>query len=475
MKQKKNNTFAAQSIFHQLFFVTSFTIIVTFIAIWFIFLAVFNNYYVQRCYKDMEKDLSNVINEFEYCRFRQQQGVEGDVLKKNSTALVRDFMVVNSKGMVMYSSDVHSEKFESPDFAYIYEQTLKGKNHFKGKSGEGFSQDCYMASKMYNSSDGYYCIIEFSWSNQKWFDIWQFMQVFVITMLFATLICVVILYALTKKLTSPITQMAKAAEKIGQGNFSLRLPVFQSQDLQELGQAFNDMAQSLENHEQVHNSFIANVSHELRTPMTSIGGFADGILDGTIPPSQTKNYLRIISDETKRLTRLVRAMLNLSKLESGTMELQTTRFSVVQPIVATLVTFEKRLDEKNIEIRGLDIDRIDVEADEDLIHQVMYNLIENAIKFTDKGGYIEFIFEPKAHEKLLQVTIRNSGDGIASEDLLLVFDRFYKTDKSRAKDKNGVGLGLNIVRSIIHLHGGTVYADSKAGEYTEFVFTLPTA
>ena len=197
----------------------------------------------------------------------------------------------------------------------------------------------------------------------------------------------------------------------------------------------------------------------------------DGLLDGTIPKEQERYYLKIISSEVHRLARLVRSMLNLAKIEAGELKPNLQYFSVLEPIVDTLVTFEPRLEEKQIEIRGLDVDRVILYADNDLVHQVMYNLIENAIKFVDKGGYIEFHFEPEGN--MTSISIRNSGEGLSEDELPLVFDRFYKTDKSRGLDKTGVGLGLNIVRSIIKLHGGKIMVRSVKNEYTEFVFTLP--
>ena len=207
--------------------------------------------------------------------------------------------------------------------------------------------------------------------------------------------------------------------------------------------------------------------------MTTIGGFVDGILDGTIPKSQQNYYMRIISSEVGRLTRLVKSMLNLAKIEAGELEPNKTSFPVTEPILDTLLTFEPRIDEKNIDIRGLDVQRINMYADIDLIHQVMYNLIENAIKFVDKGGYIEFSFEDG--EDATSVSIRNSGEGLAEDELPLVFDRFYKTDKSRGIHAQGLGLGLNIARSIVEIHGGKIMVKSLKGEYTEFTFTIPKA
>ena len=251
----------------------------------------------------------------------------------------------------------------------------------------------------------------------------------------------------------------------------MTLPDYSVAEFDQLANSFNEMTANLKSYDTMRNSFLANVSHELRTPMTSIGGFVDGMLDGTIPPEEQQRYLRIISSEVNRLARLVRSMLNLAKIEAGELEPNLAYFSVLEPIVDTLVTFENRLEEKKIEIRGLDTERMDLYADNDLVHQVMYNLIENAIKFVDKGGYIEFSFERQG--AMTAVSIKNSGEGLSEDELPLVFDRFYKTDKSRGLDKAGVGLGLNIVRSIVRLHGGEIMVRSVKGEYTEFVFTLP--
>ena len=301
--------------------------------------------------------------------------------------------------------------------------------------------------------------------------IWQIMRVFLLSILLVFIVVVIFVYFIAGRLSAPIIQIADVSRRLGKGDFSVQLPKYDIYEMQELANAFNDMAASLKNYDTMRNSFIANVSHELRTPMTSIGGFIDGILDGTIPPEQHEYYLRIISSEVARLTRLVRSMLNLAKIEAGELKLNCTKFSVLEPIVDTLVTFEKRLEAKSIEIRGLDTDRYNLYADNDLIHQVMYNLIENAIKFVDENGYIEFNFDSVG--PMTVIAIRNSGEGLSEDELPLVFDRFYKTDKSRGLDATGVGLGLNIVRSIIRLHGGEIMVRSVKGEYTEFVFTVP--
>ena len=216
----------------------------------------------------------------------------------------------------------------------------------------------------------------------------------------------------------------------------------------------------------------ANVSHELRTPMTTIAGFIDGILDGTIPPEKQTYYLKIVSDEVKRLSRMVRTMLDLSRIDSGELRLRVQRFDLMDTILTTLISFEKRIEEKNIQILGLeDAQSLQIDGDPDMIHQVVYNLVENAVKFVDPDGYIQMRITDMSDRTV--VAIQNSGQGIPADELSLIFDRFYKADKSRSQDKNGMGLGLYLVRTIVKLHGGDITVRSVVGEFCEFEFWIP--
>ena len=273
-------------------------------------------------------------------------------------------------------------------------------------------------------------------------------------------------------LVKPLKQMTQAAKQFAKGDFSVRVSETSNDEIGELAVSFNNMAESLSSSEVTRRSFIANVSHELKTPMTTIAGFIDGILDGTIPPEKNTYYLQIVSEEVKRLSRLVKSMLDLSRLDNGELKLNCKTFDLLSTLVTILITFEQEIDKKNIEVRGLEnISPKKIYGDKDLIHQIVYNLIENAVKFTDEGGYIEFdITENNSRTDFM---IKNSGTGIKKTEIPLVFDKFYKTDKSRSKDKKGLGLGLYLVRSIIRLHGGDITADSVYGEYTEFKFYIP--
>lgn len=274
------------------------------------------------------------------------------------------------------------------------------------------------------------------------------------------------------RMVQPLRKMAAAARSFGEGDFSVRVDESSQDEIGELAVAFNAMATSLADSECANRSFIANVSHELKTPMTTISGFIDGILDGTIPPDQEKKYLRIVSSETKRLSRLVRTMLDLSRIDNGELHLRMRRFDLTNTMLNALLSFEQRIEEKNLQILGLEnAESLYVDGDPDMIHQVLYNLIENAVKFTPDGGYIALKMEKQPGKTYM--AIRNSGPGIALDEVEMVFDRFYKTDRSRNKDKTGMGLGLYIVRTIIRQHGGEITASSIPGDYTEFSFFLP--
>ena len=295
-----------------------------------------------------------------------------------------------------------------------------------------------------------------------------------IAILVGSLVSFTAVYFITYQQVKPLRDMATAVSRFASGDFSVRVPVTDETEVGQLAGAFNNMALSLDSSEIMRRSFIANVSHELKTPMTTISGFVDGILDGTIPEEKRAQYLTVVSSETKRLSRLVRSMLDLSRIDSGDIKLNKSRFDISKTVTDTLLTFVQRIEDKNIEIRGMENLRpVYVSGDSDLIHQVVYNLIENAVKFTNEGGYISVkVF---SRERSAYVRIRNSGMGIPSGELTHVFERFYKTDKSRSSDKTGVGLGLFIVKTIIGLHSGSIEVRSEEGSWCELEFNIPTS
>ena len=272
----------------------------------------------------------------------------------------------------------------------------------------------------------------------------------------------------------PLAQVAEAARKFGHGDLSARVSVPKSSTLEvtELAQSFNTMAESLQQSERRRQEFVANVSHELKTPMTTIGGFIDGMLDGTIPPEKHTYYMQTVSAEVRRLSRLVRNMLDISRLQAqGVEESRKTRFDVSEVIGDVLISFEQKINAKKLQVTASLPERaVYTRADRDGITQVLYNLTDNAVKFCPENGRLGLRLDVENAKAV--VTVRNTGPTIAPEELPLLFDRFHKTDKSRSADRDGWGLGLYIAKTILDAHGEDIFAESADG-VTTMRFTLP--
>ena len=285
------------------------------------------------------------------------------------------------------------------------------------------------------------------------------------------LAAVIAAYFITERIVHPLKNMTRAAKSFGKGDFSERIAVHGHDEVSELALAFNNMAESLESLESMRNSFLANVSHDLRTPMTTISGFIDGIISGAIPDDQHEYYLGVISAEVHRLSRLVSQLLDISRLESGDRKFNFTDFDVAEVSRLILLSFEQKIDEKHLDVEFYaEEDAMFANADKDAIYQIIYNLCHNAIKFSSEGGRFE-IRITKLSGKKIKVSIFDEGQVISPEDAKHIFDRFYKTDKSRGLDKSGVGLGLYICKTIIDAHEETIRHEHHDNG-CEFWFTL---
>ena len=298
-------------------------------------------------------------------------------------------------------------------------------------------------------------------------------QMFLIIIVIALIGTLIVSYFLSSRMTRPLKTMANAAKEFAAGDFSVRVPEDNHCDeIDELATSFNNMARDLEQLEELTQGFIGNFSHEFKTPMTTISGFVDGMLDGTIPQDQQKKYLHIISEEVKRLSRMTMSMLAAAKIQSGELIISPVPFDFSEMASQILLSFEQKITAKNIEVDADLADRLMVMGDRDHVFRAVYNLVDNAVKFINEGGTLRVTAYPAG--AFCEFSISNTGDGIAPEDIPHVFDRFYKTDRSRSRDRSGAGLGLYIVKNIINLHGGDISVRSDGGE-TEFSFTLPLA
>jgi signal transduction histidine kinase len=234
------------------------------------------------------------------------------------------------------------------------------------------------------------------------------------------------------------------------------------------------MAASMMDLEKMRSSFLSNVSHDLRTPMTTISGFIDGMIDGTIPKEKHEYYLKLISNEVKRLSRLVSALLDISRIQAGERKFTESAFDICEMARVILISFEQQIEKKKLDVEfDVESDNIFVSADRDAIYQILYNICDNAVKFSSEGGKYRIKITEK--DKRIFVSVYNEGIGIPSDELPHVFERFYKNDKSRSLDKTGIGLGMYIAKSIIDAHNEEIWVKSKYGEYCEFVFTVKKA
>ncbi len=300
----------------------------------------------------------------------------------------------------------------------------------------------------------------------------RMVRIYIVSAIIPLLLMFAALSVITYRLTKPLKLMSDAAKAMARGDFSRRIPVTSDDEIGQLAVSFNQMTNSLARLEEVRKSFIANVSHELKTPMTTISGFIDGIIDGTIDAEKQPYYLGIVHDEVKRLSRMVEEMLNVSRLESDEFELKRESFNFKDQVLSIVISQEQRIEKKKIDIVGLDsILDVNINADKDLIHRVVYNLVDNAIKFTNEGGKISF--KVNYNSKDFTFRIENTGKGIPQGELPYVFERFYKVDKSRSSNKESTGLGLYIVKTIIKKHGGVISVSSIQNQFTAFEFTLP--
>ena len=289
-----------------------------------------------------------------------------------------------------------------------------------------------------------------------------------LTLLLSSVLSIV----LTNRITQPLHDIGEAARRFGGGDFSARVAPSGDDEITSLAQTFNSMAVNLESIDKSRSQFMGNLAHELRTPMTSVKGFVDGMLDGTIPPEMQHHYLEIVSQETGRLARLVQNMLDITKLEAGEYKVHARSYDVWETLTGVLLANEQRVLAGKIVINDLAPVPTMVYADPDLVHQVVQNLMDNALKFTPPGGNIRFEVK-RLQPGIVEVSITNTGEGISPEALPFVFQRFYKEDASRGLNAKGSGLGLHICKVLITLSGGTIRVDSKQGEWCRFTFTLP--
>ncbi|MBO5745638.1 MAG: HAMP domain-containing histidine kinase [Clostridia bacterium] len=470
-------------LFQKIFMTTAIAMLISTILILVLLSISVNNYFVndkKQLLTDNCKTVSSVLSSQTDNSEKFYVSLNG-MIRVVSNAVLGETYVCDSEGNVFICSctEWNTSKSCAHSKSTIPQNILniasKGSFFEVGRLSGRFENSFYTAATPFYSFDGKVLGFVFISSRASHLQaMWsELSQIYIICTAIPLTVLFVFLYFMTRKITRPINHMSKAAENMSKGDFSQRIPVEGDDEIATLAATFNAMTDSLTQLEGMRRSFIANVSHELRTPMTTIGGFIDGILDGTIPPDKQEAYLTIVSSEVKRLSRLVQSMLSLARLESGEMKPNPTNFILSELICDVLLSQEQRIDSKNLNIEGLDDDSdVELIADRDLIYQVVYNLLDNAIKFTPENGTID-ISVLQDENKNICFSIKNDGKGISPEHLKYIFDRFYKSDKARSANKDGTGLGLYIVKTIVDIHKGSIKVKSQPDEFTEFTVTLP--
>ena len=385
-------------------------------------------------------------------------------------------LVLYDENREVIYTDLEDEYIDTLDLQH-FARKMEHNGEYRGKKSIGLAslnQKCHVYGKAikdyFENSRAKYIVmldLENDFQNSYKFVVLQFVTSLICVICFSILILLVYTYYIT----IPLRQMKIVAQEYARGNFKPKVEINTQDDIGALAQTMNSMSEAIAKFEESSRNFVSNVSHEFKTPITSIVGFIDGLIDGTIPEEKRGYYLQIISNEVKRLSNLVQSMLNISKIESGGIKPVFVPVNINSIIGRILVGFFDKIETKELDIRGMDdVDDCWIQGDENLVYQIFYNLIENAIKFSNEKGYISFKFIQVANARI--ITVRNSGDGLKQEEIDKMFDRFYKTDKSRSKDKSGFGLGLNIVLTIVRLCNWRINVKSEYGKYTEFILTF---
>jgi len=471
------------SLYWRQFMLTAGMVVLTMALLGVSFYALSYNYTVSEKRQEMQ-DRAVLVAQLSVDYFTAGDDAErdqGDALRSLAGVASRmtdvDFLICDTTGSVLLTTDADLAGKTVVVPEDITQTVLGSERLYEGRSTVGvYEKKQFVVGVPMTDADGNTLGLVLAVMNSaELMQMWRsFIALFFMTSAIILLLAFVASFVTSMRQIQPLTEMVKATRAYAGGDFDVRMQeTGDCGEISELAAAFNAMADSLQETERQRRDFIANVSHELKTPMTTIAGYTDGILDGTIPPEQEKEYLRIISDEARRLSRLVRRMLEVSQLQSRDLTRTKAPFDVCESMRRVLISMEKKITD-----RGLDVDAdipdsgIMVLGDNDLITQVIYNLLENATKFARKGSAL-YLGVTTLNGKAL-ISVRNEGDTIPAEEIPLLFERFHKSDKSRSEDKDGVGLGLYVVKTILDQHKEHIAVTSENG-LTTFTFSVTLA
>lgn len=446
----------------------------------FILVSTFSSHYTYEYIEDTEvdrlyKEANMIASTYASNYFNEDITVDDlhDSLATLSTYLSSEIWVMNTDGDILINSNA------SVDMDHL--------THIDGFNVADFGSKYYTTGSFYNYYDDTHLTvfspITINYKVRGYVLIHQplsvithhhahLLNIMYLTLLLIFICATLLLIIIGFEVYIPIRKMIKGADAFAEGNFSYKIPVHKNDEIGYLAASLNYMANELNTLEDDQRKFISNVSHDFRSPLTSIKGYVEAMLDGTIPPEMQERYLNVVLSETNRLTKLTKGLLTLNNFDDKGTYLELADFDINAIIRQTVETFRSLCWDKHISFQlTFEEESLYVNADVGKIQQVLYNLIDNAVKFSHPDSLI-YISSLEKHGKVF-VSVKDTGEGIAKDSLNKIWERFYKSDPSRGKDKKGTGLGLSIVKEIIQAHGENINVVSTQGVGTEFTFTLP--
>ena len=462
------------SLYWRQFMLTAGMVVLTMALLGVSFYALSYNYTVSEKRQEMQ-DRAVLVAQLSVDYFTAGDDAErdqGDALRSLAGVASRmtdvDFLICDTTGSVLLTTDADLAGKTVVVPEDITQTVLGSERLYEGRSTVGvYEKKQFVVGVPMTDADGNTLGLVLAVMNSA--ELMQMWRSFIA--LFFMTSAIILLLAFVASFVTSMRQI-QATRAYAGGDFDVRMQeTGDCGEISELAASFNAMADSLQETERQRRDFIANVSHELKTPMTTIAGYTDGILDGTIPPEKERQYLQIISDESRRLSRLVRRMLDISQIQNK--EMKKEEFDLCESARIALLSMEKKITDRGLDVDAeIPEDSVMVQGDRDLITQVIYNLLENAAKFATPGSQLYLGLAVNGEKAY--VTVRNLGSTIPAEEIPLLFERFHKSDKSRSEDKDGYGLGLYIVKTILAQHKEQITVTSQDG-VTAFTFTMQMA
>jgi signal transduction histidine kinase len=465
-----------RTIFSRIFLINIITVLVCLVVLGSTQILLVNRYISHQTEESLRKNGDSIVALI-------QSNINADRLRGMLSGFSRSshshIMLIDNKNRVLISTSDSGFLAEEPRYLpdeYTKEVFRGQRNSFIGTMDGIFTEVMFtLQIPILQRGDAIGAVLISTPIPQKQKMTYGLIRILLISALGVAVISFLLSYMLSKRFSRPIKTIQVSAKAFTKGHFDARVGKTATEseivEIAELAQTFNEMAYELEKVEETRQSFISDVSHELRTPMTTISGFVNGMMDDTIPQEKQKEYMKIVHHEVTRLSRLVNTFLDISRMREDNAVLNKSHFDINEAIRLTIIGLEQRLQEKRIDVNLLfETDSCYVYADPDAIKRVLTNLLDNAVKFTDEGGTLTVTVKPKQHEVF--VTVHNTGCGIPEEQQRMIFERLYKVDQSRSMNKEGTGIGLYLVKSIIRAHGKNITVKSVENEYAEFTFHL---